>query len=629
LPEKTYTYVGFVIVGGAGKYTDPVSFTTLPEPVVKVPTVELLRVTGVTPTSAKVAIKVVDNGGANITSLGVAISMGLIESGKAPSFYKTFAAAVQQSGELVINLTGLASDTAFHVAAFAINSKGHAYSNQIPFSTPEGVQLPSVELLPFFDSASTPTSVSVDARITSDGGGALLRAGAVWSAVPMDLEGSPEGLDDVQGVLENPAILQLYPGLQNFNIRINNLDPESHYYYGLFVQNEAGYGWTQLEEFITPVGALNETTVTCVDTAGKNSITLQATVNSTFGIREVGYMHGTSLNNLTKVKTGTSSPVTVTYTNYTIGTYYIRAYVITSDGKTTVSDTFVLRVGSPIDGTLKFNPPADTKIKNYEFKFDGVVRRWRRNKENGWERIHNSQTAADTSQQQKAKQAAPPPAEAPGQTSDQIIATLSARVAELEKRVGFTGINYLTAHFSRTDHIEGVDGSSAKLVIALGESFKFSHLNNLSEPLFLTTLDESLYLEDLILEVDSINNTVSYEYNISTQGEEITTALARVVAGSSFVVYSYSMGDLRKMNMPLATFIADQDIIMMDMGRGYEGNLSAVFSALRNRVEQSVISGSGAPATAPAFRGQMYYDTGGQIWYIAEGNTVVGDWVNI
>lgn len=584
LPNTTYTYVGFVILGGLAKYTEPVQFTTLPEPIVKTPTVEIVSVSGITPTSAKVALKVIDNGGADITSLGVCVIIGNFSDKNAPSFYRTFTAAAQQSGEIVINLTELSANTNFKVAAFAINIKGYAYSALSVFNTLAGVQLPSVELLPFLDSASTPTSASVEARITSDGGGTLLRAGVVWSAEPFNATGEPEDIESYLEIMELPNIVQWYPGVKNFNIRINNLSPQSHYYYALFVENGAGYGWTELDEFITPVGDLNETTVLCEETIGDNSITLLATVNSTFDTREVGYMYGTSLNNLKKVKTGTASPFTVIYTNDTIGTYYIRAYVVTSDGNTTVSGTYVLRVGNAIDNTVKFNPPSDTKIKNYQFTFDGVVRRWRRNKENNWERVYDSLTVvSDATQQQKAKQAAPSPVGVPEQNNDQIIAALTSRIAELEKRVGFSSIEYLTAHFSRTAYIEAYDGISGRFVIQLNENFKFSvDINLLSESLTVYDEQGKMEFEDLSWNAEPNTREIWWDFDFnSPEHSQIIDALAAVEAGSRFIIFASDKGNIRRAWIDQFAVIFSDDIYFPHRRQ----ELTSVVNELEHNIE--------------------------------------------
>lgn len=585
LPDTTYTYIGFVMVGGFAKYTNRVQFTTLPEPVVKVPIVEVLSITGITPTSAKVTIKVIDNGGADITSLGVCVVIGDFSDKNAPSFYRNFTAAVHQYGEILINISELSANTNFKAAAFAINSKGYAYSALSDFSTPVGVQLPSIELLPYFSSAATPTSVSVDAQITSGEGGVLLRAGVVFSAIPFVAEGIPEDIAGHLGIVENTSILQIYPDFKNFNLRINNLWSNTLYYYALFVQNAAGYAWTELGQFITPSDEiLNDTFIDCENIVSQNSITLHVEVSSTIDIKEVGYMHGLSLNSMEKVRLGSTAPYTVIHTSGTSGTIYVKAYVVTADDVTTMSDTFVLRVDSVIDNTIAFNPPIDTNLKYYEYEYDGVVRRWRRNKENGWEKINDVKAFADYSTTPQIVEQYQPPVIAYAKPAyDPGISALSAWIASIENRVGSVRIDNLTMHYSRTAYIEEYDAVYARFVIQLNEDFKFAVTDGISENLYVRDSMGISELEDVGWHANPATRQIWYEFGLNSDMQSIFTPfISAIELGSQLIIAAESKRIIKQIVLNDYCAISAADIFLLHNDLDLDSVINNINNSIRD-----------------------------------------------
>lgn len=87
--------------------------------------------TGITPTTAQCGGRVVSDGGAPVTARGVCRS--LHENPAAAGICTNDGTG---TGSYVSQLTGLISDTLYYVRAYAQNSKGIAYGNQITFRTP-------------------------------------------------------------------------------------------------------------------------------------------------------------------------------------------------------------------------------------------------------------------------------------------------------------------------------------------------------------------------------------------------------------------------------------------------------------------------------------------------------------
>ena len=126
LGNKTY-YVRAYATNSAGTgYGTTVSFKTA----VDYPAVTTTAVTEITKTSAKSGGNVTYDGGATITA------RGLVWSTTAdPDLTANVIAGGTGTGTFVSNLTGLTVNTQYHVRAFATNSKGTVYGDDIAFKT--------------------------------------------------------------------------------------------------------------------------------------------------------------------------------------------------------------------------------------------------------------------------------------------------------------------------------------------------------------------------------------------------------------------------------------------------------------------------------------------------------------
>lgn len=109
-------------------YGPVVSFTTL----VDLPKVTTDAATSVTKTSAISGGNVSDDGGADITERGIVF--GTTENPTTTADTKIID-ATNGTGEFVSNMTGLELSTTYHVRAYATNSAGTAYGDNISFTT--------------------------------------------------------------------------------------------------------------------------------------------------------------------------------------------------------------------------------------------------------------------------------------------------------------------------------------------------------------------------------------------------------------------------------------------------------------------------------------------------------------
>ncbi|MFF2480932.1 S-layer homology domain-containing protein [Paenibacillus sp. NPDC058071] len=93
-------------------------------------TVSTDPVTNVTSTSADVGGDVTDDGGAAVTERGIVYS-----TSSNPTVADTKVIVAGKTGKYTSNLTGLTTETTYHVRAFATNSVGTSYGNNISFTT--------------------------------------------------------------------------------------------------------------------------------------------------------------------------------------------------------------------------------------------------------------------------------------------------------------------------------------------------------------------------------------------------------------------------------------------------------------------------------------------------------------
>ena len=101
------------------------------EPGVSVPTLTTAAVTAVTQTTATCGGNVTADGGAAPTARGVCWSTDAL-----PTVADSTTTDGTGSGAFVSSLTDLAANTPYHVRAYATNSAGTGYGDDVPFATP-------------------------------------------------------------------------------------------------------------------------------------------------------------------------------------------------------------------------------------------------------------------------------------------------------------------------------------------------------------------------------------------------------------------------------------------------------------------------------------------------------------
>lgn len=149
-------------------YGTEVNFKTSPV----LPTITTIDSTAITQTSASSGGNITNDGGADITTRGVCWS-----TTASPTTADSKTTDGTGTGLFTSSLTSLTGNTTYYVRAYAINSAGTSYGNEVSFKT--SPVLPTVTTTAI--SYITQTTASSGGNATSDGGASITARGVCWS----------------------------------------------------------------------------------------------------------------------------------------------------------------------------------------------------------------------------------------------------------------------------------------------------------------------------------------------------------------------------------------------------------------------------------------------------------------
>jgi formylglycine-generating enzyme required for sulfatase activity len=198
-------------------YSGQIFFTTA---TVGLPTVNTNMVSGITSSSAISGGFIQNDGGASIIARGVCWST----SPNPTNGLTTKTNDGAGTGNFISNLGGLIPNTVYYLRAYATNSAGTSYGNQISFSTLE-LALSTISTKAAF--GITRTTASSGGNITSDGGGNISARGVCWNTS------------------QNPTIVLTTKtidgtGTGNYSSSLSGLSPNTQYFIRAYATNEVG-----------------------------------------------------------------------------------------------------------------------------------------------------------------------------------------------------------------------------------------------------------------------------------------------------------------------------------------------------------------------------------------------------
>lgn len=246
LNANTTYYVRAYATNSAGTaYGDQKSFTTLPN--ATTPTVSTAAISSITSSSAVSGGNVTSTGGASVTARGVCWS-----TSQNPTIFNSHTTDGSGAGSFVSNLTGLSPSTTYYVRAYATNSQGTAYGNQLNFTTSANVTLPSVTTAAITNITSS--SATSGGNVTSSGGANVTARGVCWSTN------------------QNPTLSDNFTtngsGTGSFVSDLTGLNPSTTYYVRAYATNSQGTSYGNQESFTTTSSGIQCNDFTLTHTAG-------------------------------------------------------------------------------------------------------------------------------------------------------------------------------------------------------------------------------------------------------------------------------------------------------------------------------------------------------------------------
>ncbi len=301
-------------------YGNDVIFTTSP---VVIPTLTTTAVTELTTTTAVSGGNITSDGGGAILSRGVCWS-----ATAGPTIANSKTSNGTGTGYFISSIAGLTPSTEYHLRAYATNSAGTAYGNDITF-TASTVVLPALTTTAV--TAITLTTAVSGGNITTDGGGSVTARGVCWSTTTAPTIANSKTTDDT--------------GTGNFTSNLTSLLPGTTYYVRSYATNAAGTAYGNEISFVTLPVTPPVVTTTAATSITQNSAASGGNVTSDGGgeVTARGICWSNSANPTTdnsKTSNGPGNGVfTSSLTDLIPGTtYHIRAYAVNSAGTAYGSD---------------------------------------------------------------------------------------------------------------------------------------------------------------------------------------------------------------------------------------------------------------------------------------------------
>jgi uncharacterized protein (TIGR02145 family) len=312
LSAGTKYYVRAYATNSKGtSYGNEVSFTTLQI----LPVLTTNPITSITSVSAVSGGDISNDGGGTITQRGVCWSTS---SNPTMSNDKTINGS--GVGSYTSSLSGLTAGTTYYLRAYAVNSVGTSYGNEVSFTTEQILPILTTNSITFITSSSAISG----GDISNDGGGTITQKGVCWSTNP------------------NPTILNDKTingsGVGSYTSNLSGLSAGTTYYLRAYAINSVGTSYGNEVSFTTeqilPILTTNSITSITSSSAisggdisndGGGTITQKGVCWSTNPNPTIlndkttdGSGEGSFTSNLVGLSTGT--------------TYYIRAYATNSLG---------------------------------------------------------------------------------------------------------------------------------------------------------------------------------------------------------------------------------------------------------------------------------------------------------
>lgn len=273
------------------------------------------QINEITSNSAICSGKVTSNGGSKITVRGICW-----DTLSNPTISKNIETSGNDTGVFICNLKGLKPSVRYYFKAYATNSVGTAYGEEIVFTTAL-FSLPIISTTSVTDIVET--TASSGGNISNDGNAFVTKRGVCWNTSP-----NPTTAD-------NKTVDGSSKG--EFTSKIIGLTGSTVYYLRAYATNAAGTVYGEEVSFTTLATALPKVTTTEVSNIIAGNATCGGTIDIGTTVLERGICWNTNhlptiTNNKTSDGAGTGN-FTSSLTKLASKTvYYVRAYARNSVG---------------------------------------------------------------------------------------------------------------------------------------------------------------------------------------------------------------------------------------------------------------------------------------------------------
>lgn len=259
LPNTTYYVRAYATTSLGTAYGNEIVFTTS---TIVIPSLTTTTPSSITASTAISGGNITADGGSTVSSRGICyltspnptISNNVVASGNGLGFFTS-------------NLTGLIPNTTYYIRAYATNSVGTAYGDEINFTT-NAIVIPTLSTT-IVTSITSETALS-GGSVTSDGGSSVLSKGVCWS-----INQNPTTSDN----LTNNGT-----GTGSFTASLSGLVPNTTYYVRAYASNIAGTAYGNQVSFKSSTVTIGQTyaggKIFYVDVTGQHGL-IAATTNQT------------------------------------------------------------------------------------------------------------------------------------------------------------------------------------------------------------------------------------------------------------------------------------------------------------------------------------------------------------
>lgn len=231
LTPLTHYYYQIVFDNGLSTLLSEIdTFTTLD---ISIPTVMTHEVTDITKVTATGHGEVIADGGAAVTEHGICWSLT-----HEPTLSDSHTTNGNGIGSFSVEMTNLTGNTTYYVRAYATNSQGTAYGNEVSFVS--GAMLPVV--VTHYVAYSGNGLATGNGEVTSDGGAEVTERGICWSTSHNPTTSDSQANNGI--------------GIGSYTVSLTGLTPNTNYFARAYATNSQGTAYGNEISFTSSSGIL-------------------------------------------------------------------------------------------------------------------------------------------------------------------------------------------------------------------------------------------------------------------------------------------------------------------------------------------------------------------------------------